>query len=290
MRREKLFSNQGFYPFIVDSNVLLHREAVDCGRQLFERLLKGWPAEQAVSVLDLACGGEPIAIAEIMQSFPDREFHYTGIDINPDQVEQARTIFTFPGNVSEVTIHEGNAWDYHPTPAEQTYDVIFMGMNLHHGTPEEIYYLATRIAHLLSEDGIFINHDCFRPDDQPYLRRPDQHPENPQESFQLLDRQALSSVSKVPFTLDELPAGSAEPAWRSRYRQSLSTSATERGGDSAGVASMNQHVNLRDYPISLQEFRDIFEAAGFKVERRHYDTEDPMAEFIAMAVAAKQQK
>ena len=69
MRREKLFSNQGFYPFIVESNVLLHREAIEQGCLMFERLLKQRAPERPVRVLDLACGGEPVVMASIMESF-----------------------------------------------------------------------------------------------------------------------------------------------------------------------------------------------------------------------------
>ncbi|HEY9053101.1 MAG TPA: class I SAM-dependent methyltransferase [Gammaproteobacteria bacterium] len=287
MRREKLFSNAGFYPFIVESNVLLHREAIDNGRHLLQQLLKKWAAERTVHVLDLACGGEPVAIARIMKSFPDRRFHYTGIDINPDQVSLARSSFKFPNNVVDVKINEGNAWDFHPEEPGRKYDVIFMGLNLHHGTPEEIHYLATRISDLLSDDGIFINHDCFRPDKEPYLRRPDYHPENLEESFKLLNSETLSSVDALPVAINELPGGTAEPDWRKRYRQCLSSTATQRGGDSAGIESMNQHVNQRDYPISLQEFRSIFESNGFEVNALRYDTRELMGEFIAMAVASK---
>lgn len=287
MRREKLFSNAGFYPFIVESNVLLHREAIDYGRQLFERLLTKRAPEQAVHVLDLACGGEPVAIAKIMGSFPDRCFHYTGIDINPDQVALALSGFQFPGNVVDVKISEGNAWDFHVTEPGCKFDVIFMGLNLHHGTPEEINYLALRISHLIADDGIFINHDCFRPDNEPYLRRPDFNPENPDESFRLLNSETLESIDALSFVIDELPVGTIEPDWRRRYRQCLSATATERGGDGTGIESMNQHVNLRDYPVSLQEFRRIFEAAGFEVNTLRYDTREPMGEFIAMAVASR---
>ena len=290
MRREKLFSNDGFYPFIVESNVLLHREAFDSGRRMFELLLKKRAPKRPVTVLDLACGGEPVVIAKIMESFPDRCFHYTGVDINPDQVEQARSVFIFPNNVVEVRINEGNAWDFRTAEPARKYDVIFMGMNLHHGTPEEIHYLATRIRDLLEDDGIFINHDCFRPDDQPYLRRPDYHPENPAESFHLLDRNVLSSITQPSFNINEMHSDTPEPDWRLRYRQSLSTTATKRGGDSAGIESMNQHVNLRDYPISLQEFRKIFESVEFTVNTLHYKTQDSLGEFIAMAVAARESR
>ena len=287
MRREKLFSNAGLYPFIVESNVLLHREAIDNGRQLLVQLFKKWKQERTVHVLDLACGGEPVAIAKIMESFPDRNFHYTGIDINPDQVALALSSFKFPNNVVDVNISEGNAWDFHAAAPGQKYDVIFMGLNLHHGTPDEINYLASRISDLIADDGIFLNHDCFRPDDQAYLRRPDYNPENADESFQLLNSGTLSSIEALPFAINELASGTAEPNWRKRYRQCLSATATERGGDGAGIESMNQHVNLRDYPISLQEFRSIFESHGFEVNTLRYNTGEPMAEFIALATASK---
>lgn len=287
MREEQLFSKQGFYAFVVQSNVLLHKEAIEQGRRVLEHFLAGHKVGEPIRVLDLACGGEPISISAIMRHFPERRFEYTGIDINPDQTELAREHFQYPDNVSTVHIIEGNAWAPCSAGIAGRYDIIFMGMNLHHGTPEEVYYLATQIDKLLTDDGIFINHDWFRPDDEPYLRRPDHHPDDPQDSFLLLDKEQLSSLVIPNVTPDEQAGSETDAPWRTRYRDSLKQALLDRGGDPEGAASTAAHVQLRDYPISVQDFRRLFGAAGFRVKTRRYGDSKPFIANVAMPIVAR---
>jgi len=51
-------------------------------------------------------------------------------------------LFKFPDNVTSVRILEGNAWNLGPLPISYAYDLIYSGMSLHHGTREELLYLA----------------------------------------------------------------------------------------------------------------------------------------------------
>lgn len=287
MREEQLFSKQGFYAFVVQSNVLLHKEAIERGRAVLGHLLCNRKPNETIRILDLACGGEPISISAMMQHFPQLKFDYTGIDINPDQTEQARHHFVYPDNVSGVRIIEGNAWAPCFSGLDVRYDIIFMGMNLHHGTPEEIHYLATQIDTLLADDGSFINHDWFRPDDQPYLRRPDHHPDDPQASFLLLDKGLLAHLATPGITHADMADEETDAHWRTRYRDMLQQALVERGGDREGAASTARHVQLRDYPISRQEFSSIFRQAGFEVKILHYGDGDPLTAYMAMPVACK---
>lgn len=287
MRREKLFSKDGFYSFIVQSNALLHHEAVEYGRRVVAQLLALRGTDEPVSILDLACGGEPISIAEIMRHFPHQRFHYTGIDINPDQVEHARTRFIYPDNTEQVRVIEGNAWDLQASGLTDSYDIVFMGLNMHHGTPEEIYYLAAQLAVLIKDDGVFINHDWYRPDDQPYVRRPDHHPDDPAESFLLVSQEDLSAIAIPPVTTEETEAGACDALWRIRYREALRARLIECGGDVEGADATAQHVAMRDYPISVAEFRKIFEQVGFKVKALRYGNSDPVEAFSAMPIASR---
>ncbi len=106
--------------------------------------LEGRPDGGPVRVLDLACGGEPISLADMLARFPAPSFRCTGVDINPDQVEAARR-FAFPSNVESARVIEGNAWDLRSLP-DGAFGVAFMGMSLHHGTPEEVRFLARGLA------------------------------------------------------------------------------------------------------------------------------------------------
>ena len=110
MRREALFSRSGFYGFLLQSNVLLHREATRDAIAAVRPLLGSDRNHRAIAVLDLACGGWPVTISDLMAAYPEHEFHYTGVDINPDQVSLAASTFPFPDNVSEKRLIEGNAW------------------------------------------------------------------------------------------------------------------------------------------------------------------------------------
>ncbi len=82
MRREELFSRSGFYGFLLKSNVLLHREAARAAVDAFQPVVAGY-GRGPVAILDLACGGWPVTVAEAMAAFPGAAFRYTGVDINP---------------------------------------------------------------------------------------------------------------------------------------------------------------------------------------------------------------
>lgn len=283
MRREALFSRDGFYSFVVQSNALLHHEAIDTGIAALRALLGPEPSARPLAVLDLACGGEPIAIARIMAAFPQCRFDYHGIDINPDQVHAART-FTFPVNVASVRVDEGSAWDLAGLQWERAYDLVFMGMNLHHGTPEEVLFLAGQLRAVMSAHGVFINHDWFRPDDQPYERRPDTNPDDPAESFLLVDPARLA-LAPQPRLRAAKGAASAGP-WRREYCQLLRQRLLDQGADERGAASTASHVTCRDYPISLAEFEQLFRQENFHVRALRYPGDDPLKRYIAMPIAS----
>lgn len=291
MRREKLFSKDGFYSRVLDSNALLHREAITQGRHVVARFLSNFSTksrhEQPVKVLDLACGGVPVSITAIMAAFPEYHFHYTGIDINPDQISTAQNEFVFPDNVSNIKFIEGNAWAPCTTSLSEQYDIVYMGMNLHHGTPEEIFFLASQLAKLIKSDGIFINHDWFRPNEQPYQRRPDCNPDNPTESFRLLESSLLSSIAIPALTSREVSFNDPQSNWREIYNKGLRQALIDKGAGIECAESTYQHVKQRDYPISASEFIAIFEQNGFKCKVLHYGNSDPLMDYIFMPVATK---
>lgn len=284
MRREALFSRSGFYGFLLKSNVLLHREATRDAIEAVRPIIGMCDKNQPVAVLDLACGGWPLAISDVMAAYPEITFHYTGVDINPDQVELAATAFSFPDNVTEKRLLEGNAWELDQLDLDQTYPLIFSGMNIHHGTPDEIAYLGLQIQQYLLPGGRFISHDVYRPDNTPYLPRPmiiDG------ETASLVDPRRLSTASLPGLDIDR-PLANDEPDWRVDYLQRMRRTLQERGADPDGAESTVRHMRSRDYPISTRELRHLMEGIGFQVQVHHYEkTAEPLGPYVATCVMTR---
>jgi SAM-dependent methyltransferase len=285
MKREPIFSADGYYGFVLESNALLHHQAQVRSVSALKRFVSGREPGDAVHVLDLGCGAAPITITRAIQALPQLDFDYTGIDINPDQVERARCTFHFPRNVRHKVLAEGNAWDLSEIAVDQPVHVVFSGMNLHHGTPEEVAYLALQLQALLAGGGIFISHDVFRPDETPYRRRPDANPNDPAESFRQLDEETLAAARLGPLAL-ELDESPEEPAWREDYLARMREALISRGGDPQGAEQTVGHMRERDYPISVAEFRHIFEDAGFEVvTERFADAREPLGPYVGVCIA-----
>ncbi len=277
MRREDLFSRSGFYGFLLESNVLLHREAAQAAVEAFRPVVGGYGGAP-VPILDLACGGWPVAIAEAMAAFPGAVFHYTGVDINPDQVESAARQFPFPDNVRHRRIIEGNAWDLDALGLNSSYPLIFSGMNLHHGSPREVWFLGQQLKTRLCAEGLFFSHDVYRPDNEPYCPRPEFIDG---ASAHLVDPERLASAG-VPAFGSEHTASGLDPGWRREYVQRMYRTLIERGADPAGARSTVSHMLDRDYPLSTDEFRNIMESRGFRVQvRRYQDSAEPLGPFVA---------
>lgn len=263
----------------------MHREAAAVATDALAPMLRTRRCDEPIRVLDLACGGWPTSIAGVMAAFPEYDFDYTGVDINPDQVELASSLFVFPDNVSSVRILEGNAWDLAALPISRGYDLIFSGMNLHHGTPEELLYLARQLRGILASDGLFLSHDVYRPDSQPYRRRPDVNPDDAAESFALIESERLAGAGIAPLGIAE-DARSGEPDWRKDYLARMGRTLLARGGDADGTESTVAHMRQRDYPVSTQELSEILRLAGLSVRVRRFDgSGEPLAPYLAFCVA-----
>ena len=285
MRREELFNRGGYYRFLLECNVLLHREAAAAMTDALAPTLRNHGRDEPMKVLDLACGGWPTSIAGVTAGFPEQAFQYTGVDINPDQVELASTLFPFPDNVGSVRILEGNAWDLERLPISREYDLIYSGMNLHHGTPEELLYLGRQLRGLLASDGLLLSHDVYRPDAQSYRRRPDVNPDDAEESFALIESERLAGAG-IPLPRIAEDTDSGEPAWRTDYLARMGGTLLARGGDARGTQSTVAHMRQRDYPVSTQEMSEILARAGFTARiQRFDDSGEPMAPYVALCVA-----
>ena len=263
MKNEKIFSKNGFYQFVVQTNLMFHTETIEIGIQILKSWLQKQNPKQPIRVLDLACGGLPISITQILGHFKDVDFEYFGVDINPDQIELAKT-FDYPDNMTQVNLQEGNAWDLFPQMQNQKFDFIFSGMNFHHGTPEELYFLANQLQTILKPKGLLLSHDEYRPHEFTYLRRPSHNPKNPNESFELVEENKLTSVPN-------LKINESQQDWRTEMIDSLMTYVKRFSDDEKNLAQELEHVSARDYPVSTEEITSLFAMHGFKSKVHDYE-------------------
>jgi hypothetical protein len=174
-----------------------------------------------------------------------------------------------------------------PLALEPGFELIYSGMNLHHGTPEEISFLGMQLLQLVADPGLFISHDVYRPDAVSYRRRPDRNPDDPNESFLLVEQAKLANagIARFETATDDR---SEEPAWRLDYLGRMRETLGARGGDPAGTESTVQHMAQRDYPVSTWELGALWQAQGWVVEVRRYpESREPMEPYVAMCTATK---
>lgn len=308
MRKERVFSKNGGYELCLSSNALMHHEGTELGitvlRETFANHASEYAKDDTTHVLDLACGSAPVALASMLAEFPDRRFNYTGIDINADQIQGLQDNFTFADNVRNVAAINGDAWDLSQHDLREQYDVIFKGFNLHHGTPEEILFLAQQLQQRVSPRGVFFNTDEYRPTGNHYTRRPDYNLQNPQESYRLVDQQRLQTVNLQHAIVES--EFTEVPAWKQQMIQGLQTVMLDSIESSSAaalthsaipvptakkqqaiVSTLLDHVTKRDFPISIHEAEHILQQVGFQVSTQHYTEqypEHPLAQYFALLV------
>ena len=296
MRSEPFFNNRGQYSNLVQTNVLLHREASALATELLVGHLARSADERSGPIrwLDLACGGEPVTPARIIGALPKEPFDYTGIDINSDQIAKARQ-FAFPSNVTSVRLIEGNGWDLHHLPAGHAWDVAFVGMNLHHGTREEVGYFAHQLGGgRLRAGGLFLNHECVRPDNEPYVRRPDHDPVRPAEPLcviqpSVVEAAGFTRARDVASFGQALPPANPEEAWRIDLIEQLVAGFVDRGGPEAAADEIRRHQLKRDYPVSTAEIRVLLEDEGFNVVVHTFPGADsPIRRYVALVEARRE--
>jgi SAM-dependent methyltransferase len=287
MKEEKFFDADGFYQFIVESNCILHREGVEYGRKAVEELVGNLNHDQEIKVLDLACGGNPISICQVLSFFKEVSFSYTGIDINPGQVKLASTQFKFPENIKQVDILEGDAWNFPESILKSKYDIVFTGLNLHHGSPCELFVLFKRILRILNPNGVFINHDMYRPVDKTYIIRPHANPKDPSESYLMIPEKDLESETIPEFKFEGIPYSEVgDDDWRLEFLDGFSSVLKERGGDEIGIKSACAHVYARDFCLTPYEMKVIADSAGFISAVKDYEfSSEPLKKYYATIIA-----
>ncbi len=284
MRREAAFGAKSIYAFIVDNNVLMHKEAAQKGSKIIAQWLKQQKKiTQPFRVLDLACGGAPLIPNALMAFASSARFEYTGVDINADQVEAARN-FKFAKNV-KARILEEDAWGFKNLGSKK-FDFVFIGLNTHHAVPEELAFLARNVNSLLSPGGLYINHDKFRPERHRYLPRPD-FSATTEKSMRLISIKKLVRAripaKSYPFLQQDQIGGWREALFQKFYKI--------MAGLNCNLASLEfsmEHVRERDFPVSVREMHKIFSKAGFKTKIHGYGRNPhPLKQYFSMLSAQK---
>lgn len=288
MHKEQLFSDGGYYRFLLDSNVLLHREAVAATNAVLSDWLTRRGNSETLRVLDLACGGMPIAVCEALAKLAPRHIAYTGIDINADQVRTAR-VFAHPSNIVDWRIIEGSAWELPEAVLGRHFDIVYSGMNLHHATAEELQFLAQQLRRVLAPDGVFISHDVYRPERERYVPRPAVNPRDPNESFRLVHPGTLARAGISEPDADS-DVDAQHGGWREDYLGRMRATLLARGADPVGAEETVAHMRERDFPVSVAELSELFGRAGFQVGELHLNSDEPLAPYVAFVAAARSQQ
>jgi SAM-dependent methyltransferase len=281
MQKEKMFSREGFYSFIVHSNAITHHEAMAIGKTEVAQWLSERTTTSPVKALDLACGGEPITICDIMAAFPNVLFEYVGIDINPDQVKLAKH-FSYPKNVRSVTAIEGSAWDLKDIASYGPYDFVFSGLNFHHGVPEELLFVSRQIRNLVGDQGLLISHDLYRPDRYTYLRRPERSAATGEDLHLVVTDKLLRDEAEkfVKFS----PPSPRD--WRQDFIDLESQHLKSLGADEETISGNAQHMWHRDYPVSATEMSRILQHAGWKATIHDLEESNhPLKEYFCIISA-----
>ena len=277
MRKEPVFDAGGTYELVIKINLCLHQEAVAKVFEVVTDHLTKTKASKTLKILDLACGGKPLIPATIMERLPNYQFAYTGVDLNKDQIDACKK-YSFPKN-AKANVIEGNVWELSELTLTPPYDIVFMGLNSHHAVPEEILYAVRAIYKILKPNGLFLNHDLFRPSKYPYLRRP--------ESIRFILKEKLEKAGISTPLLSSL-AGIRPSSWREKLFSNHKAFMLSSGADEKAVNETIEHMRERDWPVSLEEMGEILKQAGFKTDiHRYQNTHYPMPEFFGLIVGKK---
>ena len=198
----------------------------------------------------------------------------------------SRASFRFSENVVEVELVAGSGWDLDHLSGRLPFDVVYVGLNWHHGTPEEIWFLASAVRALLATDGLLVNHDCLRPQEHQLLRRPPALDGDPAQPTALVapETLALSNVPAFGFAAD---TRATTPEWKLELIERLTGGFVDRGGGREGADEIVRHMHRRDFPVSAAELRVVLESASYEVEQSSYDRPDePLDPYLRLTVAA----
>ena len=179
------------------------------------------------------------------------------------------------------------AWNFPESILKSKYDIVFTGLNLQHGSPGELFVLFRRILKILKPEGVFINHDMYRPTDKTYIIRPHANPKDPSESYLMIPEKDLESETIPEFKFEGIPYSEVgDEDWRLEFLDGFSSVLKERGGDEIGIKSACAHVYARDFCLTPYEMKVIADSAGFISVVKDYEfSSEPLKKYYATIIA-----
>lgn len=279
------FAQGNSYSEVVTRNTSTHREAVNAALQAFESWIRAQDVSRPIRLLDLACGEAPVLPNELARRFPDLIFDYEGIDISPLQIKRAQHVFKFPGNVRTSQFTLADAWDLRHW-AEGSHDVVFTGLNLHHGTPEELAFAFDGVRRVLKPGGLLLIHDEFRPAEWEgqrlsYLRRPDLFEG---KSLKMVKDELLSEQQRRRGQIVSL-SGEESADWRIEFVRRYGLNMTAAGISDSAQAFVEQHILSNDYPVSLPEMLALMRQSGFRARGAYFSGQHPVGDYFGFIEA-----
>ncbi|EKD50415.1 MAG: hypothetical protein ACD_62C00545G0002 [uncultured bacterium] len=188
---------------LMASNVWMHTETAHVLAQQLAEWLSGKTILRPVQLADVGSGAVPITLCRILAelatakdpSFSRLLFHLAILDSDQQAINRFCDLATtpapgkdkwgkksadipsspFPKSIVEKRMLRGNTWSptdvgrLRPEFLPQPVDVLFTGMLLHQGKPEQVYTLAQNVHSILTDGGLWLIHDLFMPDTEPYL-------------------------------------------------------------------------------------------------------------------------
>lgn len=279
--------SSGEFDLALDTNLMAHREAIQCGVGIMRKTIEARQQDgRPIRVLDLACG-KPTTAFSIISGFPRTTFEYVGIDVNPHQAEVAKASASIPSNLIGAQVLLGNAWEIEDHSFSGKFDFVLSGLNFHHGTPEEIYYVLLSLKNYLEPQGHIMIHDFFRPEGFPYLRRPKTSPLDGSLLLDIVDPNHLR-IKNVPQL--QIP-GTQEFSmdaddWRVHYLEALIGYLVARGFKRDKFQILLDRIYERDFPLTIVEMRKLIELAGFVSRIHRFEPIDhPLRQFYSVIEA-----
>lgn len=268
------FFSSGTYTPVVTYNTSMHHEAMEALRELAAPYLN---REGSVRFLDIACGGQPVT-PHFLARNARPTFKYTGVDIDPNQIRSAQS-YAFEGCAIKPRFLIGDGWNLDDVPelAREQFDIVFTGLNLHHGTPEEIFYALQSIKQKMLPGALLLIHDEFRPPEATYFRRPMQGSSG--QSLQLVNHDRLTAIPTL-----EIPESRTD--WRHLFFATYRDNIEGVGISEETAQKVIDHISEYDYALSLAEMTVILEMLDFQVTAKSFaSTSHPVGMYFGVMMA-----
>ncbi|OVE82346.1 hypothetical protein BVY03_01145 [bacterium K02(2017)] len=258
-------AHEGIWYSAVQVNAINHREAIETLSPSFNTWANNYNnanSDRSLRFSDIACGRElltPSALLEsVRKNSPQIKFDFHGTDLEPDQVEIAKT-YPLPSNVTKpARFNVGDAWadTFDALSIFKPTDAILSSLHLHHGTTKQMQEFARKVFDSLNNGGVWMGHVELMPEGLPYLPRPNDDGKeilNWGKEFKVIDRNQ-----------DDWP--SVHGDWREAYNRAYMTYLEEHDVGKDIQDAITSHNMDSDYCLSLEMLKALLKFTGFDIQ------------------------